>query len=128
MVEGSLFAGGQVDEAELRRTLSEELRLSVELQRESDPALDTALVQSFVERAEVLLTQRAVELERARDESSARQSDVRENRLVVASASLVFGVPGSVYLWSGDHTVEGFGLWIGIVILNLIFAWRQPRA
>lgn len=112
-------------EPELTKQLGEELRLAVAVRQESDAILDSAILESFVERAEVLLKQRADQLAQEREVRLARQSDARENRLVIALTSVVFGVPASAYLWNGDHTVEGFGLWAGMGLLNAVFAWRQ---
>ncbi|SDS60677.1 hypothetical protein [Jiangella sp. DSM 45060] len=98
----------------------DDLSVAYETRKELGPEYERAVLESFVAGA-------AESIDRRVDARLARHGQERQpdnSYVAVPVFSLLFGVGGSIWLTAGAHAEADavFAMWLGIVLLNLVFA------
>ncbi|HET6626936.1 MAG TPA: hypothetical protein VFG63_11155 [Nocardioidaceae bacterium] len=101
-----------------------EIEAVIETRRELGPTYEPALVDSFVEKVESAIEARvdARLAERRRAEVMERRHSGQQ--LALGIVSLVAAIPITIPLALTDHFMAVFVAWIGIVLVNVAYAWQ----
>ncbi|PZF80824.1 hypothetical protein [Jiangella anatolica] len=111
----------------------DDVSVAYETRKELGPEYERAVLESFVDRAAAAIDQRVdarlaqlgVGAAPAPARPKQRQGEQPDNAYVAVPVfSLIFGVGGSIWLTGIAHADADavFAMWLGIVLLNLVFA------
>lgn len=109
----------------------DDVSAAYETRKELGPEYERAVLESFVARAAESIDQRVdarlaqFGVGAAPAPAAARQKQQPDNAYVAVPVfSLIFGVGGSIWLTgiAGAEADAVFAMWLGIVLLNLVFA------
>ncbi len=107
--------------------LGADLRATVAARHELDPSYEHDLLESFLDRLDGVVADRA----RAEAEDRRRQEKVLRPRpalpFVLSVVSLIVGVPVTGFAGNYADLPGILAGWAGIVAVNLTFAWSQRR-
>ena len=112
----------------------DDVSAAYETRKELGPEYERAVLESFVDRAAAAIDQRVdarlaqhgvgatAAAPAARKQRPAQQAD--NSYVAVPVFSLIFGVGGSIWLTAIARAEADavFAMWLGIVLLNLVFA------
>jgi hypothetical protein len=110
-----------------------------EVSKELGPEYERAVLESFVANAtesinqqvDARLAQHGVGQIQPRGQKQSQRPDGQPNdsHLAVPVFSLLFGVGGSIWLTAGAHAESDsvFAMWLGIVLVNLVFGRMFKR-
>lgn len=108
----------------------DDVSAAYETRKELGPEYERAVLESFVDRAAAAIDQRVdarlaqhgVGAAAPRKQRPAQQAD--NSYVAVPVFSLIFGVGGSIWLTAIARAEADavFAMWLGIVLLNLVFA------
>lgn len=103
-----------------------------EARKEVGPDYERAVLESFVANATESIDQRGDArlaqqgIGKAPRKQQRQQTD--DSYLAVPVFSLLFGVGGSIWLTAGSESDSVFAMWLGIVLVNLVFALLLRKA